>query len=151
VKRIALVVVVLVALASTALSVAASSSRQKISAKMTARVAVPKPLGAKKARGKFFAFYTVRKKDVLLKWNLSFSHLTSRATGATLSEGKPGLIGTRITILCKVCKSGKGATTLMKKSVAKALASGMTYVTLYTKRNPAGELRGQLLIKRRHK
>ena len=146
-KRIAFLVVLLVALASTAFSLAASPNR--IGARLTTRVEIPRPVGAKHARGFFTGSYVVHAKDVVLKWNMSFQALSGRATGATLRQGKPGLIGTQITVLCKPCKSGKGGTTLMRKSVAKALRAGQTYVTVYTSRNPAGELRGQLRLKKK--
>jgi hypothetical protein len=51
-------------------------------------------------------------------------------------------------VLCEPCKSGKGATTLMHKSVAALLSTGDTFVTVYTDRNPAGEIRGQIRLKR---
>jgi hypothetical protein len=145
VKRVAFLVVLLVALASTALSIAASG--QRIGARLTTRVEIPRPVGAKKASGFFTGAFIVQAKNVKLTWRLSFKNLSGRATGATLHQGKPGLIGTPITVLCKPCKSDKGATTLMRKSVAKALRAGQTYVTVYTSRNPAGEIRGQLRVK----
>jgi len=147
VKRLLWFAVVLVALAFAAVSVAASGHR--VSARLTTRVEVPKPVKTtKKAVGAFGGSYVVQAKDVKLTWRLSFAHLTGRATAATLRMGKPGQIGTEITILCEPCKSGKGATTLMRKSVATALRAGQTYVTVYTHRNPAGEIRGQIRFKR---
>jgi len=146
VKKLALLVVATVALASTALAVAATQHR--VAAHLTARVEVPRPVGkTKKAAGAFTGAYVIHAKTVKLKWKLSFTHLTGVATAATLRQGKPGLIGEQLTVLCKPCKSGKGATTLMRKSVLKALRSGQTFVMIYTKRNPAGEIRGQIRVK----
>jgi CHRD domain-containing protein len=146
VKKLALVVVLVAALASTALAVAATQYR--VSAHLTARVEVPRPVGkTKKAAGAFTGAYVVHAKALTLKWKLSYNHLTSAATAATLRQGKPGLIGRQLTILCKPCKSGAGATTLMRKSMLKALRSGEAFVMIYTKRNPAGEIRGQIRVK----
>jgi hypothetical protein len=148
VKKVAWLAVVLVALAVVALS-AAAIPRQRVSAHLTTRVAIPKPVGTKKAIGAFTGSYVMQGNAVKLTWKLSFARLTGRATGATLRKGEPGLIGTQITVLCKPCTSGKGATTLMRKSVAKAIRAGDAYVVVYTKRNAAGEIRGQIRIKRR--
>lgn len=149
VKRVVWIAAVLVALAFAAVSVAASASRHKVTARLTTRVEVPKPVATTKhAFGAFAGSYVVEKKDVKLTWRLAFTHLTGRAVAATLRTGKPGRIGTQITVLCEPCKSGKGATTLMHKSVAALFSAGNTYVTVYTDRNPAGEIRGQIKIKR---
>ena len=146
VKKLALVVVLIAALASTALAVAAS--RHRVSAHLTARVEVPRPIGrTKKATGAFTGTYVVHARSLSLTWKLSFEHLTSFATAATLRRGKPGYIGRQITVLCKPCKSGRGATTLMRKGVLKTLRSGEAYVMIYTTHNPAGEIRGQLRLK----
>jgi CHRD domain-containing protein len=147
VKKLALVAVLIAALASTALAVAAAN-RHPVSAHLTARVEVPRPIGrTKKATGAFTGAYVVHAKALSLKWKLSFKHLTSNATAATLRKGKPGYIGSQITVLCKPCKSGVGATTLMRKGVLKTLRSGQAFVMIYTKRNPAGEIRGQIRVK----
>ncbi|MFL5929503.1 MAG: CHRD domain-containing protein [Gaiellaceae bacterium] len=146
-KKLALLAVVTVALASTAL--AAGAGQHPVKAHLSARAEVPRPIGAtKKAAGAFTGAYVVQGTALKLKWKLSFNHLTGVATAATLRKAKPGLIGEQITVLCKPCKSGASATTLMHKSVLKALSSGRTYVMIYTKRNPAGEIRGQILARR---
>jgi len=147
VKRLAFLVVVAVALTATTLALAAN--RNRMAAHLTARVEVPKPLGkTKKATGAFTASYALQGKALKLKWKLSFRHLTSVATAATLRKGKPGYIGSQITVLCKPCKSGTTATTLMRKGVLKTMRSGQLFVMIYTKRNPAGEIRGQIRAKR---
>jgi len=141
----------LVALASAgvAAAVAVKVKPRHVNAHLTTRVMVPKPVHTKKkAFGVFSGAYVVEKKDVRLTWKLAFTKLSGKVTGATLRQGKPGLIGTTITVLCKPCKSGKGATTLLRKSTANALDSGQAYVQLYTKSNPAGELRGQIRVKK---
>jgi len=151
VKKLALLTVFLVMLAyaGVAAAVAVKVKPQRVNAHLTTRVMVPKPIHTKKkAFGVFSGSYVVEKKDMKLTWKLAFTKLSSKVTGATLREGKPGLIGSTITVLCKPCKSGQGATTLLRKSAAKAFGSGQAYVQLYTKSNPGGELRGQIRVKK---
>lgn len=151
VKKLALLTVFLVMLAyaGVAAAVAVKVKPQRVNAHLTTRVMVPKPIHTKKkAFGVFSGSYVVEKKDMKLTWKLAFTKLSGKVTGATLRKGKPGLIGSTITVLCKPCKSGKGATTLLRKSVAKSLVSGQAYVQLYTAKNPAGELRGQIRVKK---
>jgi CHRD domain-containing protein len=150
VKKLVLIAVLLVTLAyaGVATAVAVKVKPHRFNAHLTTRVMVPKPIHTKKkAFGVFVGSYVVQKKDIKLTWRLAFTKLSGKATGATLRQGKPGLIGSTITVLCKPCKSGNSATTLLRKSVAKALASGQAYVQLYTVKNPAGELRGQIRVK----
>src|SRR5436305_13955270 len=126
-KRFVFLIVLIVALASTTLAVAAA--RNRVSAHLSIRVEVPRPVGVKKAAGAFSGSYGVNANYLKLKWKLSFAHLSGAATAATLRIGKPGLIGEEGTLLCKPCKSGRVATTLMHKPVATALRAGNTYGT----------------------
>src|SRR3954447_7917534 len=108
VKRAVLLVVALVALASAAGALSAATSKRRVSAHLTTRVEVPKPIHVnKKAFGAFTGTMVVEKNDLKLTWKLAFVHLTGSATGVTLSKGEPGLIGKQITVLCRLkeCKS----------------------------------------------
>jgi len=46
--------------------------------------------------------------------------------------------------LCAPCKSGAHGRATVDASVLDALESGRTYVNVHTKKNPLGEIRGQL-------
>jgi hypothetical protein len=46
--------------------------------------------------------------------------------------------------LCTACRSGAHGRTTVNESVLNALESGRTYVNVHTKKNPAGEIRGQI-------
>jgi hypothetical protein len=150
-KVVSLVVVLLtLALAGTAAAVALKAKPKRVNAHLTVRKMVPRPVHTKKkAFGVFSGAYVLESKDLKLTWKLAFAKLSGKATAATLRRGKPGLIGTTITVLCKPCKSGKGATTLLRKSAAKAFSTGQAYVQIYTVSNPAGELRGQVRVKKK--
>jgi|tagenome__1003787_1003787.scaffolds.fasta_scaffold20932632_3 hypothetical protein len=151
VKKLLLVVIALVALVSAASAFSAATAKHRVAAHLTTRVEIPKPRHvSKKAFGAFTGTLVVEQKDVKLTWKLAFVHLTGKATGVTLSQGKPGLIGTQITVLCKLkeCKSGMKQTTLLRKAAAKPLLAHLGYVTVYTHANPAGEVRGQIRVKK---
>jgi hypothetical protein len=150
VKKLVPFIAVLVALATAAAALSAVTAKRRMSAHLTPRVEVPKPMHvSKRAFGAFTGTFKVQKNVLELTWKLSFVHLSGTATGVTLSKGKPGLIGNQITVLCKLkeCKSGMKQTTLVRKSVLKALSSGQGYITIYTRTNPAGEIRGQIRVK----
>jgi len=107
--------IVLGALLLAAAALAAATANHRISAHLTTRVEVPRPIHVtKKAFGAFTGTYVIKPHALEVTWKLSFVHLTGTVTGVTLSKGKPGLIGTRITVLCKLktCKSGMRETTL---------------------------------------
>ena len=52
--------------------------------------------------------------------------------------------GPVIVPLCAPCKSGAQGKATVDSSVLNALESGRAYVNVHTKKNPAGEIRGQL-------
>ena len=46
--------------------------------------------------------------------------------------------------LCAPCRSGARGRATVDGSVLDALESGRSYVNVHTKKNPAGEIRGQI-------
>jgi hypothetical protein len=146
VKKVVAVVVMLLALTAAALAVAAATVKHTVSARLTPGADVPKPKGAAKAKGSFSGTYVVEKKDVKLTWNLAFAGLSGGAKAAHIHLGKPGVSGKVIVALCAPCTSGRGGTSLISKAVLKSIQAGRTYVNVHTKKNPAGEIRGQVRV-----
>jgi hypothetical protein len=80
----------------------------------------------------------------VLTWRLNFSRLTGRALAAHIHIGPRGRTGGVAVSLCGPCRSGARATTNVSGATLAALEAGRTYVNVHTKRNPTGEIRGQL-------
>jgi hypothetical protein len=117
------------------------------SAKTTLRASLerPKPKGnLRRARGAFTATITRTGKSGVIVWRLTFSKLSGRAFAAHIHSGARGVAGPVIVPLCAPCKSGARGRATVGESVLNALESGRTYVNVHTKKNPQGEIRGQL-------
>jgi hypothetical protein len=108
--------------------------------------AVPKPKGALGAKGAFTATVTESGSTRMLKWKLTFSGLSGKATMAHIHKGKRGVAGNVVVPLCGPCKSGQTGQVKISKNVADLLESGLAYVNVHTVKNPAGEIRGQVLL-----
>ncbi|HEU5279146.1 MAG TPA: CHRD domain-containing protein [Gaiellaceae bacterium] len=105
----------------------------------------PKPRGnTRRARGAFTVSITKQGSSAVLVWRLTFSRLTGKAVAAHIHSGARGKPGPVIVPLCAPCRSGARGRATVDASVLDALESGRTYVNVHTKRNPAGEIRGQL-------
>jgi uncharacterized protein with FMN-binding domain len=135
------------ALVLTGLAIASPQSETyKLNAKLTARAEVPKPTGVPAAATGRFTGKTIEPKTgkVRLTWKLTFSHLSGRGLQAHIHLGKPGKAGNVLVALCAPCRSGQTGKALIARSVEDALERGKTYVNVHTKKNPAGEIRGQI-------
>jgi hypothetical protein len=105
----------------------------------------PKPKGkVRRARGRFTATVTKSGSSGVIAWRLTFSRLTGRAVAAHIHSGRRGVAGPVIVPLCAPCKSGASGKATVDASVLSALESGRAYVNVHTRKNPAGEIRGQL-------
>lgn len=105
----------------------------------------PKPKGnVRRARGAFTVTITKQGSSAVLVWRLTFSRLTGKAVAAHIHSGARGKSGPVIVPLCAPCKSGAGGRATVDASVLTALEAGRGYVNVHTKKNPAGEIRGQL-------
>ena len=111
---------------------------------MNARQEVPRPRGAARARGTFALTATKSGGSATLAWRLSFSRLTGRALAAHIHVGARGRAGRVAVPLCGPCRSGANGRASVSGAVLAALESGRAYVNVHTRRNPAGEIRGQL-------
>jgi hypothetical protein len=105
----------------------------------------PKPKGnVKRALGAFTATVKKQGSTATVTWRLTFSRLTGRAVAAHIHSGVRGRSGPVIVPLCAPCRSGARGTATVNASVLSALEAGRGYVNVHTKRNPAGEIRGQI-------
>ena len=137
----ALAVVVFTSVASGGAKVTST-----LTAVMNASQEVPHPKGAMSgARGRF----TGTLSNGILKWHLSFAHLTGRATAAHIHVGVKGKSGPVLVPLCGPCKSNASGTVKLANPAALSITNkpGGTYVNVHTSKNPAGEIRGQLTVR----
>jgi hypothetical protein len=105
----------------------------------------PRPKGKlAKAKGTFTATVTRTGTSGVITWRLTFSKLSGRAIAAHIHSGARGKAGPVIVPLCAPCRSGARGRATVSESVLNALESGRTYVNVHTKKNAAGEIRGQL-------
>jgi hypothetical protein len=79
-----------------------------------------------------------------LKFKLTFDHLSGPATGAHIGYGKKGKLGNVSLALCAPCPNPTVNMTNINPSLVSAFKSGLLYVEIDTKKNPNGEVRGQL-------
>jgi CHRD domain len=112
---------------------------------LNARQEVPRPKGkVNRARGTFTATVTKAGTSGSIAWRLTFSRLTGRAVAAHIHSGRRGRSGPVIVALCAPCRSGARGNADVSAAVLSALEAGRAYVNVHTRRNPAGEIRGQL-------
>src|SRR3954466_14987817 len=112
---------------------------------LTASQERPKPKGKlRKAKGTFTATVSRSGSSGVITWKLTFSKLSGKAVAAHIHAGARGKAGPVIVPLCTACRSGAHGRTTVNESVLDALESGRTYVNVHTKKNPAGEIRGQI-------
>jgi hypothetical protein len=107
----------------------------------------PKPKGnVRRARGTFTATVTRSGTTGVIAWRLTFSKLTGRATAAHIHSGVRGKAGPVIVPLCAPCRSGARGRATVDASVLDALEAGRAYVNVHTRKNPQGEIRGQIAV-----
>ena len=105
----------------------------------------PRPKGKlAKAKGTFTATVTRSGTNGVVTWRLTFGKLSGRAIAAHIHAGARGKAGPVIVPLCAPCRSGAHGRATVSSSVLDALESGRTYVNVHTRKNPAGEIRGQI-------
>ena len=126
---------------------AAAGSSYKVAATLNVKQEVPKQaVKAPNAKGSFTGTYTEAGKKATLKWKLTYSGLSGKATAAHIHLGKPGVAGNVIVPLCAPCAPGQTGTWTITSKVVGQLEAGKTYVNVHTGKNPAGEIRGQVKV-----
>jgi hypothetical protein len=120
-----------------------------VKAALNTRQSVPRAKGTTAASGAFTGTLKVQTKyNGVLTWKLTYKRLTGPALSAHVHLGAVGKAGKVVVPLCAPCKSGAHGHKAVSRAVTAAIASGKTYVNVHTKRNPAGEIRGQIKVKR---
>ena len=137
---------VAVALVVSSLSLAKSPSAKGPTstvwrAALTAGQEVPKQVAkTPAAHGLFRGTLT----GTTLKWTLTFSKLSGKATAAHIHMGANGASGGVVIALCGPCTSGATGISPVTPSVRAAFKKHRLYVNVHTLKNPNGEIRGQL-------
>jgi hypothetical protein len=110
-----------------------------LATKLTAKAEVPPQTWKNPgASGSFTGDITGNK----MKWTLKFTGLTGPTTAVNINLGAVGTSGPVVVRLCgRRCAEG---TSTLSKALLKDLKARMLYVNLETKKNPNGEIRGQL-------
>ena len=119
-----------------------STATVSLTAKLNAAQEVPKPRAPAAARGAFAAGLV--RSTGKLTWRLTFQGLSGTAAASHIHLGKRGTPGAVAVTLCGPCRSGVRGTAKLNAKTVKALLAGTAYVNVHTKRNPAGEIRGQI-------
>lgn len=142
----AMSVAVLGAVGGAATVAAGAGGTTAVTATLTAKKEVPAPTGSPKGAGTFTG--TIGAKRVLT-WKLTFKGLTGAAAGAHIHLGAPGKAGPVAVVLCgTVCRSPKTGRATLTPAQLRAIRAGGAYVNVHTRKNPAGEIRGQIAIAR---
>lgn len=116
-----------------------------ITTSLNARQERPKPQGnVRRATGTFTATVAKLGTTGQVAWRLRFSRLTGRALAAHIHIGQRGKAGPVVVPLCGPCRNGARGTANLTAATLRALENGRTYVNIHTKKNPAGEIRGQI-------
>ena len=111
------------------------------SATLTAAQEIPKQVvKVPAAKGAFHATLSGK----TLTWKLTFSHLSGPALQAHIHLGAMGKSGNVIVPLCAPCKSGMTGKSKVTAALIKQASKHLLYVNVHTKKNPAGEIRGQI-------
>ena len=122
-----------------------SATTISLTAKLNAAQEVPKPRAGAAARGTFAAGLVRNGTGGSLSWRLTFQGLSGKATASHVHLGKRGKAGGVAVSLCGPCRSGARGTAKLNAKIVTALLAGGAYVNVHTAKNPAGEIRGQVV------
>lgn len=129
---------------TTPAKVVAPAKALTVSAALAPGKEVPKPTGKLGAATGTFAGTL---KGAKLSYTLTFSGLSGPAIASHLHLGKPGVSGPVVVPLCPPgCTSPIKGTKTVSTSFLAAMKGGRAYVNVHTKKNPNGEIRGQVKV-----
>jgi CHRD domain-containing protein len=135
-------------LTATPAGAANSSTTYVLKATLDTKHEVPAPKDAIHAKGVFTGKLTLAGKKSRFTWRLRFSNLSGRAVSADLHFGRAGKTGGVALPLCHPCLVGaSGAYTgayVASATFRKPLLHKGMYVTVRTRLNRKGEIRGQI-------
>jgi hypothetical protein len=136
------------AYAGAAAPAAASAQSYQVKATLNTKQQVPAPRNAVGAKGTLTAKLVVAGKNSSFVFRLTFTGLSGNAVAANLRYGAPGKTGSLAMPLCTRCVSNAQGTYkgpyVATPTFLKAILHGGMYVTVLTKKNPKGEIRGQI-------
>lgn len=115
----------------------------KLSSKLTAKQQLPKPKKASPVAGATFSGTLTPQGRI--NWKLAPSKLSGPVTRLELHVGKPGAIGPAKLAICAPCKATSGSKAVQDTQLELQIKQGGAYLVVSTKKNPAGEVRGQLV------
>jgi hypothetical protein len=119
----------------------AISVRAQLSAAQTVPAQTVRVAGAS---GRLAATLTKTSKGYRLTWRLTFTKLSGPATSGYIHRGKRGKFGAALFHLCSPCLSGAHGSAYASPSEVDLMRSGRAYVNVRTRKNPGGEIRGQI-------
>ena len=112
--------------------------------RLTAGQEVPRPRGAAGRTALFVGTVTKSGATGTLVWRLTWGRLTGPVAAAHVHIARRGVAGPVAVPLCGPCRNGARGTAALRAPVLAALEAGRAYVNVHTRRNPAGEVRGQI-------
>jgi hypothetical protein len=144
----------LAALAAGAANAPATTSTFDVAATLDWRQQVPRPVHpVRVAAGSLSGDLDHQRREV--HWTLVYRRLSGKATAAEVHVGARGRRGPLLVALCgrtapkaRPCSPGATGTATLSADAVGAFEAGNTYVVVQTRSNPAGEIRGQIAVKR---
>jgi hypothetical protein len=124
----------------------------RLLAQLSSAQAVPQPLGAAHASGVFNGMLRATGNTAVLTWTFTYRGVSGPVTAAHVHLGRIGKAGPIAIRLCPpaTCRTGAQHTTKgtfgIGTKVLREILGERTYVNLHTRKNPAGELRGQVRV-----
>ena len=138
-RAVLLTGVSVIALSLAGLGVGAAT-KDRVTATLNTGQEVPKPK-ATRGTGSFTGTLDGRR----LSWKLTFSKLTGAGQAAHIHIAPRGKANPAPAVgLCGPCRSGQTGSARITDKVERALKRGTAYVNVHTKKNPGGEIRGQI-------
>lgn len=141
-RYIAVVVLGVVVVLGASSLASGRTATSTFKASLNAAQVTPHPKGVKPgASGTFSATLT----GTILKWKLTYSHLTGQAQAAHIHLGARGKNGIALVALCAPCKSPMtGTANAVTDDEAALMMKAGAYVNVHTDKNPEGEIRGAI-------